>query len=60
MGKLELADLEVELLSVSDALVFGAYIQTTRTASYTGVFTLHMKKIEGEWLIASDHSSSGA
>ena len=58
MGKLEVADLEIQLLSENDALAFGAWTQTTRTATRTGVFTVHMKKINGEWLVVSDHSST--
>ena len=58
MGKLEVADLEIQLLGGSDALAFGAWIQTTRTGRRNGVFTVHMKKIAGEWLIVSDHSST--
>ncbi len=58
MGRLEVADLEVQLLGENDALAFGAWTQTTRTAGHRGVFTVHLKKIDGEWLIVSDHSSS--
>ena len=58
MGRLEVANLEIQLLGESDALVFGAWTQTTRTARHHGVFTVHLKKIEGEWLIVSDHSST--
>ena len=58
MGKLEVADLEIQLLGESDALVFGAWTQTTRTARRTGVFTVNMKKIDGKWLVVSDHSST--
>ncbi len=58
MGRLEVADLEIQLLGEDDALVFGAWTQTTRMASHHGVFTVHTKKIDGEWLIVSDHSSS--
>lgn len=58
MGKLEVADLEIQLPGESDALVFGAWIQTTPTARRHGVFTIHLKKIDGEWLIVSDHSST--
>jgi uncharacterized protein (TIGR02246 family) len=58
MGKLEVANLEIQLLSESDALVFGGWTQTTRTARRNGVFTVHMKKIDGEWLVVSDHSST--
>ena len=58
MGRLEVANLEIQLLSESDALVFGAWTQTTHTARHHGVFTVHVKKIDGEWLIVSDHSST--
>jgi len=60
MGRLEVADLEIQLLSESDALVFGAWTQTTLTARHQGVFTVHMKKFDGEWLIVSDHSSTSS
>ena len=58
MGRLEVANLEIQLLKESDALVFGAWIQTTRTARRHGIFTVQMKRIDGEWLIVSDHSST--
>jgi uncharacterized protein (TIGR02246 family) len=58
MGRLEVANLEIQLLGESDALVFGGWIQTTRTARRHGVFTVHVKKMDGEWLIVSDHSST--
>ena len=58
MGRLEVANLEIQLLGESDALVFGAWIHTTPAAKCHGVFTVHVKKISDEWLIVSDHSSS--
>ena len=58
MGRLGVANLEIQLLSEGDALAFGAWTQTTSTASRHGVFTVHMKKIDGEWRIVSDHSST--
>jgi len=58
MGRLEVANLEIQLPGESDALVFGAWTQTTRAARRHGVFTVHMKKIDGDWLIVSDHSST--
>ena len=58
MGTLEVADLEIELLGENDALVFGAWRQKTPAARHHGVFTVHVKKINGEWLIVSDHSST--
>jgi uncharacterized protein (TIGR02246 family) len=58
MGHLEVADFEIQLLGEQDALVFGAWIQTTPVTRRHGVFTVHVKKIDGEWLIVSDHSST--
>ena len=58
MGRLEVANLEIQLLGENDALVFGAWIQTTPAARRHGVFTVHVKKMDGEWLIVSDHSST--
>lgn len=60
IGRLEVANLEIQLLSESDALVFGAWAHTTHAARHHGVFTVHVKKIDGEWLIASDHSSTSS
>ena len=58
MGRLEVADLDIQLLSENDALVFGTWILATAAARHHGVFTVHVKKIDGEWLIVSDHSST--
>ena len=58
MGRLEVANLDIQLLGEGDALIFGEWIQTTRTTRPHGIFTVHLKKIEGEWLIVSDHSST--
>src|SRR6185503_13597613 len=58
MGRLEVDNLEIQLLSETDALVFGDWTQTTPTARHYGVFTVHLKKIDGEWQIVSDHSST--
>ena len=60
MGKLEVADLDIQLLGENDALAFGAWIQTTLRARRHGVFTVHLKKMDGEWLIVSDHSSTSS
>jgi uncharacterized protein (TIGR02246 family) len=58
MGKLEVAKLEIQNLGETDALVFGSWAQTTGTARHHGIFTVHVKKIDGRWLIVSDHSST--
>ena len=58
MGRLEVTNLDIQLFGENDALVFGAWIQTTPMARHHGVFTVQLKKIDGEWLIVSDHSST--
>jgi uncharacterized protein (TIGR02246 family) len=58
MGTLEVANLEIQNLSGRDALVFGTWTQTIGAARRHGVFTVHTKKIDGRWLIVSDHSST--
>ena len=60
MGRLEVANLEIQVLGESDALVFGAWTQTTSMARRHGVFTVHTKKIDDEWLVVSDHSSTSS
>jgi len=52
------ANLEIQLLGENDALVFGAWTQTTDSARRQGIFTVHVRKIDGRWLIVSDHSST--
>jgi uncharacterized protein (TIGR02246 family) len=60
MGTLEVANLEVQLLGESDALAFGEWIQTARGVRRHGVFTVHLKKMDGKWCIVSDHSSTAS
>lgn len=58
MGKLSFTDLEIDVFSESDALVFGRWRLTRENDSPNGLFTLHMRKGEKGWVIASDHTSS--
>lgn len=58
MGQLEVTNLEIQILGESDSLVFGEWIQTTHTARHHGVFTVHVKKMDGKWRMVSDHSST--
>lgn len=60
MGKLAFTDLDVDLLSPSDALVFGRWRLTREKDSPNGLFTLHFKKMDGDWKIVSDHTSAAA
>jgi ketosteroid isomerase-like protein len=57
LGKLEVKDLETDILTDSDTLVVGKWSHTAGQLARVGVFTIHMKKIQGEWVIATDHAS---
>ncbi len=58
MGGLSFTDLEINLLSGVDALVFGRWTLSRAQDAPTGLFTLHMKKFDDDWKIVSDHTSS--
>ena len=58
MGQLSLDVHEVEKLSSKQALVTGRWKLTRETDAPTGLFTLHMKQMNGAWVIVSDHTSS--
>ena len=57
-GLLSLTELTVEQAGDSDAVAFGQYVmeQSYRKRS-TGVFTIHVRKINGVWRILSEHST---
>jgi ketosteroid isomerase-like protein len=57
MGKLEVKDLEIDMLTDRDALVVGRWSHTAGQLAHVGVFTIHMKKLQGEWFMATDHAS---
>ncbi len=58
MGELEFSDLNVEMLSADHALVFGRWTLKREADMPTGLFTLHLAKMSGDWVIVSDHTSS--
>lgn len=59
MGRLTVAELEVDVLTTRDAIAFGRWMLLADDGeSSTGFFTVQLKKIEGKWLFVSDHSSS--
>jgi len=60
MGKLTFSDLEIEVISKTDALVFARWELARDMDTPGGLFTLHMKNIDGAWKIKSDHTSSNA
>lgn len=58
MGTLAFTNLDVDMLSDTDALVFGRWELTRESDTPNGLFTLHFKKFENDWVIVSDHTSS--
>lgn len=58
MGQLKFSELVVELAGDEDALVFGRWQIKLANGAPWGLFTLHFRKIDGDWLIVSDHTSS--
>ena len=58
MGKLTLSELEVEVLTPTDAIAFGHWMLALDEESSQGFFTVQLRKIDGSWFYVSDHSSS--
>lgn len=59
MGELTFSDLVVSLADSDDALVFGKWELQRLEDRPWGLFTLHFRKVSGEWVIVADHTSSG-
>ena len=57
-GELAFAELEVESLSPTAAVVRGQYILKRENNTDTGRFTLVFRVMAGEWKIISDHTSA--
>lgn len=58
MGKLSLAELEIDVLTTTDAIAFGRWMLVVEDKTAKGFFTVQLRKIEGTWLFVSDHSST--
>lgn len=58
MGTLSFTDLEIEVFSQKDAMVFGRWMLERGEDTPGGLFTLHMQNQDGRWIIVSDHTSS--
>ena len=58
MGKLSLAELEIEVLTTADAIAFGHWMLVREDKMAEGFFTVQLKKIQGTWLFVADHSST--
>jgi len=58
MGDLTVTDMTTEVLTDVNAFVFGYWRLTINDETQKGVFTVQLKKLAGEWLFVSDHSST--
>ena len=58
MGKLSFTDIEIKTLAEDYAQVFGRWKLTRKDDEPGGLFTLLVQKIDGQWLIVTDHTSS--
>lgn len=58
MGTLFFTELEIEVIDADDALVFGHWALERQSDRPSGLFTLHFKKQNEQWVIISDHTSS--
>ncbi len=60
MGTLSFSDMVIDVLSPDAAIVFGRFRTkgvSSSGADSTGLFTLTLRKISGNWRITSDHTS---
>ena len=58
MGVLNFTLFDIRLLSSTNGFVFGRYELERENDRPTGVFTLLMAKIDGEWKVTFDHTSA--
>lgn len=60
MGRLSVAELEIDVLTPDDAIAFGRWILDLEGTTSQGFFTVQLRKIEGAWLFVCDHASSSS
>lgn len=58
MGELDFTGVDVQQLSGDSAIAFGRWQLFRETDAPAGLFTLIFRRIEGEWVIVHDHTSS--
>lgn len=58
MGKLGFKIQKISKIDTKSVFVIGRFHLTREMGDLTGHFTLVIQKIDGKWLIVSDHSSS--
>ena len=59
MGRLTLDELQIDVLTITDAIAFGRWTLAADNKVAKGFFTVQLKKIDGTWLFVYDHSSAG-
>lgn len=57
MGTLTIKKLQIEIQTLTDALVFGRFHLQFEEEAIAGVFTVHLQQVDGRWLMVSDHAS---
>ncbi len=58
MGKLTFSEIDINVISENDALVFGRWELQRNNDNPGGLFTLHFQKTIDGWRIVHDHTSS--
>lgn len=58
MGALTTSDYEIDILSDDAAIAHGRWKVTTEAGSSDGLYTLVLRKMDGQWLIVSDTTTS--
>jgi ketosteroid isomerase-like protein len=58
MGRLTFSELDIRVLSPEYALVFGRWRLKRERDMPGGLFTLLFRKVDGQWVIVHDHTSS--
>lgn len=57
MGELSFSNIKIDQLSATSCFVLGAWHLKRKAGDLDGHYTLLFKKIEGHWVIVTDHSS---
>ena len=58
MGQLEFSELEITMLGDDSAMVMGRFTLIREKDRPTGMFTLIFRRIDGQWKVVHDHTSS--
>ena len=58
MGELTTSDYEIDILSEDAAIAHGSWKVTTAEGSSDGLYTIVLRKMDGQWLIVSDTTTS--